>query len=384
MRSKTRYDAVIVGARCAGAATALQMARRGMRVLALDKGEYGSDTLSTHALMRGGVMQLQRWGVLDRIVAAGTPPVRTTTFHYGDESVRLDIRPGHGVDALYAPRRTLLDAVLVDAASDAGAEVRHRTALTDLLRDGGGRVRGVGLCDAEGKRLEIEADLVVGADGAGSVVARLVEAPLQRLGLHATAVIYGYWPGLEPDGYHWYYEQGRGAGVIPTNDGRHCVFVGGAPGNLRLLVRDPEAAMIAGLAAFSPALAEQAARQRPDRRPWSFVGRKGFLRRPYGPGWALVGDAGYFKDPLTAHGITDALRDAELLAEAAAEGGAAAFVRYGATRDALSLALFEVTDAIASLAWDLDELRALHQTLNRAMKTEVEAMAARWLALEAA
>jgi menaquinone-9 beta-reductase len=111
---------------------------------------------------------------------------------------------------------------------------------------------------------------------------------------------------------------------------------------------------------------------RPDAPLCVFAGRNGFLRQAHGPGWALVGDAGYFKDPLTAHGITDALRDAELLADASAAGTAAAFAEYAATRDALSIPLFEVSDAIAALDWDLDRIRALHQTLNQAMKREVE------------
>ena len=113
---RPHYDAVIVGARAAGAATAMLLARAGLRVLVVDRSRYGADTLSTHALMRGGVLQLHRWGLLDRVVDAGTPPIRHTTFHYATTSI-ITIKPSHGVDALYAPRRTLLDPVLVDAAA---------------------------------------------------------------------------------------------------------------------------------------------------------------------------------------------------------------------------------------------------------------------------
>ena len=105
----SRYDVVVVGARPAGAGTALLLARQGARVLMIDRGRYGADTLSTHALMRGGVLQLARWGVLPRIVEAGTPPVGTATFIYGDESLEVAVKPSDGVDALYAPRRTVLD-----------------------------------------------------------------------------------------------------------------------------------------------------------------------------------------------------------------------------------------------------------------------------------
>jgi len=383
MSISKRYDAIIVGARCAGAATALRMASRGMRVLAIDKGDYGSDTLSTHALMRGGVIQLHRWGVLPRIIAAGTPPVRTTTFHYDEDSIAVDIRPSHGTDALYAPRRTVLDAALVDAAAEAGAHIRHRHSLAGLLYTPYGRVRGIELIDPMGKRVEVEAGLVVGADGAGSTVARLVDAPVQRLARHATATFYSYRRGLADAGYHWRYRLGIGTGEIPTNDGQHCVFVGVSPERFRdVLKLGPEAAMTLLLAEASPDLAERVAATTAERRPWAFAGRQGFMRRPFGAGWALVGDAGYFKDPLTAHGITDALRDAELLAEAAAEGTAQAFARYADFRDTLSLPLFEVTDAIASLDWDLERLKELHQELNRVMKAEVEAMTARWAELE--
>src|SRR6516164_4936877 len=164
MFSHGAYDALVVGARCAGAATAMLMARRGLRVLAIDRTGYGTDTISTHALMRGGGMQLHRWGVLPRLAAAGTPAVRETTFHYGAETVVVDIRPSDGVTALYAPRRTLLDRTLVDAARDAGAAVWHGYSLLDLIRRSDGRVCGATVQDPAGNAFAIKADLVVGAD----------------------------------------------------------------------------------------------------------------------------------------------------------------------------------------------------------------------------
>src|SRR4029453_8593679 len=100
------------------------LARQGLRVLLVDRDRYGSDTLSTHALMRGSVFLLGRWGLRDRIVEAGTPPVRTTRFHYGADTMTVTVKPTLGVEALYAPRRTVLDAVLVDPAVPAGAEDR--------------------------------------------------------------------------------------------------------------------------------------------------------------------------------------------------------------------------------------------------------------------
>src|SRR5215207_3955120 len=133
-------DAVIVGARCAGASTALLLARAGARVLLIDKGVYGSDALSTHALMRGAVLQLHRWGVLPAIVAAGAPAVHSTTFSYPNQDVSVTIDPRFGVNALYAPRRALLDRSLVDAAAHAGVEVRYGVRVDDVITDAHGRV----------------------------------------------------------------------------------------------------------------------------------------------------------------------------------------------------------------------------------------------------
>jgi menaquinone-9 beta-reductase len=118
-RFQPRYDAVIIGARCAGAATGLLLARSGAKVLVVDRQAYGSDTMSTHALMRGAVVQLKRWGLVPAIVAADTPPIRSTTFHYGDEAIRIAIKPEHGIECLYAPRRMVLDRLLVDDARPA-------------------------------------------------------------------------------------------------------------------------------------------------------------------------------------------------------------------------------------------------------------------------
>lgn len=376
MKPLERFDALVIGARCAGAATAMLMARQGMRVLAVDRGGHGTDTLSTHALMRGGVMLLARWGVLPRLVEAGTPPIHRTTFHYGEEVVAVDLRPGAGVDALYAPRRMLLDAALVDSAREAGAEFRHHHTMTGLLRDNSGRVCGATIMDEHGRDHSIAAGLVVGADGIASAVARQVEAPVTLHAEHASAVVYGHFAGLADTGTHWHYVPGASAGRIPTNAGRHCIFASVSPERFRAELREARMeTLLRILREVSPALAEELGAREPDRPLLPFAGRKGFLRRAAGPGWALVGDAGYFKDPITAHGITDALRDAALLAEAAVENSDAAFARYAARRDHLSLPLFHVTDAIASYEWTLEGIKAMHLSLNAAMKREVAALA---------
>ena len=376
MFKHSRYDALVVGARCAGAAAAMLMARCGLKVLVIDRGRYGADTTSTHALMRGGVMQLHRWGLLSRIVAAGTPAVRSTEFHYGEDVVQVEIRPQHGVEALYAPRRTLLDSTLVDAARAAGAEVRHGCTLAALVRHSDGSVSGAVILDDEGQPVEVTTDLVVGADGIGSTVARLTGARVLWEGRHASAVVYGHCRGLRAAGYTWYYRAGISAGVIPTNGGAHCVFVAVPPARFRDEIRhDIAAGYGRALADLSASLAAAVASARFEGALSVFAGRRGLFREAWGPGWALVGDAGYFKDPLTAHGMTDALRDAELLAVAAVQGSANAFAGYAAQREALSRALFEITDAIASFAWNLDTVRQWHRELNTAMKREVEHIA---------
>ena len=370
-----RYDAVVVGARAAGASTAMLLARRGLRVLAVDRGAYGSDTLSTHALMRAGVLQLARWGLLDRIEAEATPRVSRTVFHYEDEVVDIPIKPRDGVPALFAPRRSVLDRVLVDAAVAAGAAVRHRVRVAELLQGTGGRVAGVRLASENGETRAVQAGIVIGADGLRSTVASLVAAPVTRQGRHATATVYGYWSGLDVDGYQWFWRTRATAGAIPTNAELVLLFAGVTPRRFAEEFRDDvRLGYRRVLEEAAPDLAEQLPGARLVGGLHGFAGHPGQLRRPWGPGWALVGDAAYFKDPITAHGISDALRDAELLARAVGDGRDKALAEYEARRDELSLPLFEATDAIASLEWDNLGLKRLHQSLSDAMKREVQAL----------
>jgi 2-polyprenyl-6-methoxyphenol hydroxylase-like FAD-dependent oxidoreductase len=371
-----KVDAVIVGARCAGAATALLLARAGARVLLVDKGVYGSDTLSTHALMRGAVLQLHRWGILPAIVAAGTPPVRSTTFSYPEQDITVPIEPRFGVSALYAPRRALLDRTLVDAAADSGVEVRYGVRTDDVIVDDRGRVRGI-TAFADGARHRIEADLVIGADGLHSTIAQRVGAERVVEGRHRTGVLFSYWEDLPVDGYYWRFQTGASIGAIPTNHGATCVFASVPPGRFREEIHGDAASayrrLIREVSAVFDARLDEARRVEPVR---GFGGHEGFIKRGTGPGWALVGDAGYFKDPLTAHGITDALRDAELLARAIMKGTTAALADYETTRHDLSRRLLDITDAIASFAWTDGEVQSLHRALSTEMSREVRALAA--------
>jgi 2-polyprenyl-6-methoxyphenol hydroxylase-like FAD-dependent oxidoreductase len=377
------YDVIVVGGRPAGAGTAMLLARSGLRVLVIEAARTGTDTLSTHALMRGGVLQLHRWGLLDAVVAAGTPAIVATEFAYGDEIETVDIRPGGGISALRAPRRTVLDPLLLEAARAAGAEVRMPARVTRLQTDGS-RVRGVeGIDRGTGAHFRATAPLTIGADGRNSTIAQAVDADFRRRGTESGAIVYGYFPGLPRDRYQWAYRPGVAAGVVPTGDGLACVWAGTASAKFAqqrsagldetyrslLAEADPD---LAGTVGAAPSIGALRA----------FPGRPGWIRACAGPGWALVGDAAYFKDPITAHGITDALRDAELLARAVLEapsGGRAqlgALRDYERTRDRLSDPLFDITERITSYQWDLSELRGHLRELSCAMRPEVNALLA--------
>jgi 2-polyprenyl-6-methoxyphenol hydroxylase-like FAD-dependent oxidoreductase len=374
------YDSVVVGGRCAGAATGMLLARAGLHVLVLEASRPGTDTLSTHALMRGGVLQLHRWGLLDAVAAAGTPPVRSTEFHYGHEMETVELRPGSA--PLRAPRRTVLDPILQDAARGAGAELRHGVRVTRVLNDAEGCVTGVEILDRGSRTMsQVTAGIVIGADGRHSLVADAVEAPFEHRGRSSSAFLYTYWSGFDLDRYQWFYRPGATAGIIPTNGGQVCLWTGTPSVRFHTELRgDLDASYRTLLGEAAPELTPALAHGRRDGPVRGYPGVPGHLRRASGPGWALVGDAGYFKDPITAHGITDALRDAELLANAvtATPGGGTsrrdALRDYQRTRDGLSKPLFALTERLASYQWDLAELRELLPALSRAMRPEIDAL----------
>ncbi|MEM9148108.1 MAG: NAD(P)/FAD-dependent oxidoreductase [Pseudomonadota bacterium] len=364
-----RYDAVIVGARCAGAATAMLLARAGLRVLAIDRAEYGSDTLSTHALMRGGVASLARWHLLPALKAAGTPAILRTTFTYGDDAVTVPAKDAS--QALFAPRRTVLDRILANAARTAGAELRFGCTVDSLETDADGRVTGLRYLDRSATRIHVSAGMVIGADGAASRVAEQAGAVTRMSGPSGGATLMGYVGGLRAEdltGFDWHYRPGSMSGLIPTNDGQACVFVSGQAERFR---GAPLAETFrARLRQAAPALADMLRRTEPLGRLRRFGGRPMHLRQAYGPGWALVGDAGCFKDPCTAHGITDAFRDAELLARAVVADGPGSLAGFEATRDALAMPLLAVTERIGRFDWTLGQIQQHLMALGEVMRVE--------------
>jgi flavin-dependent dehydrogenase len=382
-RSVYGYDAIVVGARVAGPAVAMLLARGGLRVLMVDRRQPGGDTLSTHALMRAGVLQLHRWGLLDQLKDAGTPTVQQAIIHYGDETERVNIKPRSGIDGLYAPRRTVLDPILVGAAADAGVEIRFGVSVSDLLKDKEGKVLGISARDSEGNDFEARAPITIGADGIRSLVARQAGAGIYLQGKSATAVIYSFWSGDVAEGYDWFYRPGLSAGLIPTNDGQFNVWVGTTKERFMSELRfDLESSFHRLIAEAAPEAVARLETANRTSRFYGFPGISGFMRDAQGPGWALLGDASHFKDPISAHGITDALRDAEFLANAilAVSRGETneteALGGYQQVRDELSTALHEASDRVASYDWTLTELRGLLMAMSKSMKIEVEALMA--------
>jgi len=309
-------DAIIVGARCAGASLGMLLARRGRRVLVLDRARFPSDTISTHFLWPRTTAALARWGLLDALAETGCPVIETVTMHAGPVSLRGRPEAVDGTSVMYCPRRTVLDKLLVDAARVAGAEVREATLVREVIRDGD-RVVGVRAVDASGEAIEARASLVIGADGLSSSVAGMVGAGMARSHPSLTCGFYAYWSGVPVDGVEFFLRQGRDILVFPTHDDFTCIWVGRSNTEWSAYRADIETTYLASL---DPALL---ARVQRGQRETSFKGTHrlpNFYRNCAGPGWALVGDAAYHRDPLTGMGIGDAFLGAELVADAAHVG----------------------------------------------------------------
>ena len=347
------YDAIVIGARCAGSPTAMLLARRGYRVLIVDKATFPSDTMSTHIIHPPGVAALERWGLLARLDATGCPRFGRYSMDFGPLSIGGSLRPSGGVAQSRCPRRTVLDKLLVDAAVEAGAELREAFVVDEILVDDG-RVCGIRGHAKGGASVTERAGIVIGADGRHSLVAKTVQAPRYNEKPPLQAGYYAYWSGVPVDGFEIFSRPYRGFAAAPTHDGLTMIVGGVTQAEFPTFKKDVAGNFMAMLD-LAPEFAE---RVHAGTREERFVGTAdlpNFFRKPYGPGWALVGDAGYHKDPITAQGISDAFRDAEALAEAIdatfaerAEYGAA-MAAYQQARDDHVAPIFEFTCQFAML-----------------------------------
>ena len=361
----TDYDAIVVGARCGGSPTAMLLARNGYRVLLVDRATFPSDTMSTHLAHPPAVAALDRWGILEQLEATNCPPITRYSFDFGPVAVAGTPRPSNGTAKAYCPRRIVLDALLVEAAAAAGAEVREAFTVEEVLVDDG-RVTGIRGHAKGGDTVTETAKVVVGADGRHSLLAKAVQ-PDQYNEVPALApAYYAYWSGLPGDGFDTYIraESGRGWAAIPTHDGLTCVVQGTPQADFATTKKDVEGAYLEGFE-LAPEFAE---RINSAKRESGFMGAgdlAGYFRKPYGPGWALVGDAGYHKHPITAFGITDAFRDAEAVASALDETFSErrsfddAMADYQRARDEEALPIYGFTCDFAKLEPPPPEMQQL-------------------------
>lgn len=359
------YDAIIVGARCAGSPTAMLLGRKGYKVLLLDRGAFPSDmAFSNHFVHQTGTARLKRWGLLDKLAATGCPPITTDYFDYGAFTLIGSPIPAEGgVQEAYAPRRKVLDPILVEAAVEAGAELRENFFVQDLLWEGD-RVTGIRGHGKNGAMVTETARITIGADGMFSTVAKAVKPPESHNKPPLEGSWYSYWSGIRMMGWHLWLRPHRVIFAYNTNDNLTLIGTAFAARDLPAVRSDIEGHYMRALAECAPDLFEQL---QSCRRESKFVGGAipGYLRKPYGPGWALVGDAGYQKDPCTASGITDALRSAEMLAEAVDAGLSGrqpleqALAGYEQQRNQTAIPFYELTSQLAMLEPPPPEMQEL-------------------------
>jgi flavin-dependent dehydrogenase len=313
------YDAIIVGARCAGSPLAMLLARRGARVLLVDRATFPSNIPHGHFIHRHGPKRLQRWGLLDTI-AAESKPVTSMLTDFGDFPLVAHDLEVDGVAWGYGPRRAALDKILVDAAGASGAEVREGVNVDEFLFEDG-RLTGIRGRGPNRARIEESATITVGADGRNSHLAKAAGTPVYNYTPPLLSYYFSYWSGVQSEDFELYTRPAQRRAVFchRTSDDLFAVFVGLPVDELPAMRADLEASFLRVL----DGMGDLGARVRAASREERFYGASdlpNFYRRPHGPGWALAGDAGLHKDPYMALGICDALRDAEFLAEAIGDG----------------------------------------------------------------
>lgn len=341
------YDAIVVGARVAGSSTAMLLARKGYRVLLVDRAAFPSDTLSTHQVQIPGSVALKRWGLFDKVLATGLPGASQVHFDMGEVVLTGQFPAVDGINAVYSPRRFLLDTILLNAAAEAGAEVRQECHVQELAWEDG-RVVGVRGQSKTGASMVERARVIIGADGRPSLVAKAVQAPVYDEQPTLTCGYYTYWEGVPVRGGEMYRRGRRTLGVWPTNNQQTLIFIAWPAAEFGTFKSDVEGSYMATVD-LVPGLAERVRQGRRAERISGSGEMPNFYRKPYGPGWALVGDAGYIKDPITGQGISDAFRDAELLTAALDDGFAGrvpleeSLSRYEQQRNAASKPFYDFT-----------------------------------------
>jgi 2-polyprenyl-6-methoxyphenol hydroxylase-like FAD-dependent oxidoreductase len=384
-RHSHRHDVVVVGARAAGAATALLLGRLGYDVVLLERAVFPADTVSTHQLARTGVVQLHRWGLLQAVLDSGAPAIRQVTFTVAGEPITRAIKRKAGVDLLVAPRRYILDTIVAEAAASAGVDVRFGVTVGGVRLDDTGRATGVYGHDGTGGPLEIDARYVVGADGLGSRVARSVGAEVIEGRGGASAGQYAYYGGIPWAGIELTIADRALTGVFPTNDGQACIWICSPSADARDARRraaSREEAFTAQLDRTAPELAERLRSAVRTSVVTGMLRAPNFVRRAHGRGWALVGDAGYHRDPITGHGLSDAYRDAELLAVALDQAlrgetdESTALADYQRQRDEALRDIFDLTVALAEYP-PVPQFVELQKQLGAAIDLEAAELAAR-------
>lgn len=348
------YDAIIVGARCAGSPTAMLLARKGYRVLVVDRATFPSDTISTHILWPHGAEIMDRWGLLDRLAATGCPPVALNLiFDVGPFALKGGVIDTNGGRGGFCPRRTVLDKLLADAAIEAGAEMREGFTVETLLWDGP-RATGIRGHSRTGGTIEERARVVIGADGVHSLVARSVGAPDYDTKPRLTTNYYSYFSGFEADDIEMYVRDYHAVGCFPTHRNMTLVAVLWPTSRFEEIRADVEPHVWKALES-TPSVAERLRRATREEKWSGTAGVPNYFRPLFGPGWALVGDAGYNRDPITAQGISDAFIDADGLATALDEGWSGrrqlddALAGHQASRDQRVKPLYDFTCQLALL-----------------------------------
>jgi flavin-dependent dehydrogenase len=369
----TKYDAIVVGGRCAGSSTALLLARKGYRVLLVDKATFPSDTISTHFIHAPGMAALRRWGLDDAIAATNCPPVTRYTFDFGFFTISGTPAPSDDVCEAYSPRRYLLDPILLDAAGAAGVEVRQGFSVDEILVDDGAVV-GIRGTTADGTAVTERAAVVIGADGRRSTVAKAVKPEQYNEKPNLAAVYYAYWSNVPSTDFEAFIRDRRGWGVFPTNDGLTLIACGWHADEFKANRGDVEGNYLKSFEQ-APDFAERVRGGTRETKFWGAGDLAGFFRKPYGPGWALVGDAGYHKHPITAMGITDAFLDAERLVgalDAALSGGESydeSMALYQKARDEHVLPMYEMTSQFASMEQPPEEMQHLLAAVSRSQES---------------